>query len=65
MVSSSHLPDVKENISIVQATRAQLLNWWGYDFELFLVIIEKDLKDLPEVTELLEERRLNMAVERN
>lgn len=48
--------EVKERIKIIQATRTQLLKWYG--LELFLQITDKDPKDLPG------EIRLNVVVER-
>lgn len=59
-MAAAVLLNTSENVDIVQATRTPKLNWWGFGFEIDL-IIRDDIKVLLETIEIPKENRLNVA----
>lgn len=57
------LANTVEEVKIVQVTQTQLLNWWRFSIEIYLIIIEGDRKELPEIIEVSEGKGLNVVVE--
>lgn len=44
-------------VEIVQASKKQQVNWWGFSFELYVLITEEYTKEILESIELPEEKK--------
>lgn len=54
---------MSKSVKIVQVSRTQQLNWWGFSLELSMVITEEDLRKLLDTIELPKGKKLNIIIE--